>query len=205
MQIMECTIKKADDYLDALQEQFPEMSKEDIKRILGLGFNFIRKIIALWGVVKIGNKKLRAEIRKTVPSEAALQKNKRDAEIKARIKWNRGIKEYDGYYYFTLSEKRYKALNKKALRKHEDINFGNIMLYKSAEECWMERMYNTRFFRVQWPIDCGFTMYKENFTTNQYEYLGNEREKSRNKWIQQRPESRSEPHLTTKQYLKLLS
>lgn len=44
---MECTIKHVDDYLDALQEQFPEMSKADIKKILKLGFNFIRKIIAL--------------------------------------------------------------------------------------------------------------------------------------------------------------
>lgn len=202
---MECTIKHVDDYLDALQEQFPEMSKADIKKILKLGFNFIRKIIALWGVVKIGNKDLRAEIRISVPVEQALERSKKAAAIKARIKWHRGIKEYDGYYYFSIPEKRYKGLNKKAMRKHEDLNFGNVMLYKSAEECWLKRLYNTRYFRVAWPIDCGFSMYKENFITNQYEYLGNEREKSRNKWIQQRPESRSEPNLTTKQYLELLS
>lgn len=205
MQTMECTIKKIDDYLNALQEQFPDMSKGDIKKILHLAFNFIRKIIMLAGGVRLGNKKTRALIAKKFSWEKSLQRNRGKAAIKARIKWNRGIREFDNYYYFSIPEWKYKKIDEEALKNQKEVYFGNVTLYKSAEECWLKREYNTRFFRVFWPIDCGFDMYKRKFKTNQYEYLGNEREKSSNKWIQQRPEFRSEPDLTTEQLLELLS
>lgn len=198
------TVKEMDDYLESLQELYPYMLMSDLKFILKLGFNFIRKIITIWGIVSVGNKKTRATISKRFKRWNLYSNECAQASRKARIKWHRGKKTYDDYYYFALGNKQFNTI-KEDVEKHRKITFKNLYLYKSAEECWLRRSLKSHFFKVSYPLDCGFFMYKDELKTKNYEYLGNEREKSRNKWVQQGSKSRSKPNITAKQLVKLLS
>lgn len=201
---MGCTIKRIDDYMDTLKERYPEMSERDLTKILKLGFSFIRKTIAIGISAKLGSKETAVEIRDDINRDKTLYKAYRDATLKSRIKWNRSGKKYDDYYYFSIGKTQYDKI-KDAVEKKKEVTFSKVTLFKAPEECWLKHKYKRHFFRVLWPIECGFEIYKDKLKTDKYEYLGNEREKSRNKWIQQGSKSRSEPDITAKQLVELLS
>lgn len=201
---MGCTIKTIENYIEPLKEQFPKMTDRDLKLILKLGFNYVRKIIAIGADVSLGSKENKIRIRKNVSKKAVLKRMRTDASLKARIKWNRSGKQYDDYYYFAIGKKQFEKIKEKVENK-KPITFKKIFLYKAPEECWLRHERKYYFFRVLWPMECGFEIYKDKLTTENYEYLGNEREKSRNKWIQQGPKSRSKPDFTTQQLVELLS
>ena len=197
-------IKRIDDYVDQLHEIYPEMSKKDILKILKMGFHFYRKLITIGCGVNIGSNEMATRTQKVgVKDKLAYKENL--AARKARVKWNRSDKEFDGYYYFALGKNQFAELDQEKLKKKCKLKFKHIWLFKSAEECWLRHSYKDHFFKLRYPVDCGFFMYKDEFVTNDYEYLGHEREKSSNKWIQQRPKHGFKPDFTAKQLLKWLS
>ena len=197
-------IKRIDDYVDQLHEKYPEMSKKDILKILKMGFNFYRKLITIGCGVNIGSNEMATRTQKVgVKDKLAYKENL--AARKARVKWNRSDQEFDGYYYFALGKNQFAELDQEKLKKKCKLKFKHIWLFKSAEECWLRHSYKDHFFKLRYPVDCGFFMYKDEFVTNDYEYLGHEREKSSNKWIQQRPKHGFKPDFTAKQLLKWLS
>ena len=197
-------IKRIDDYVDQLHEKYSEMSKKDILKIIKMGFNFYRKLITIGCGVNIGSNEMATRTQKVgVKNKLAYKDNL--AARKARVKWNRSDKEFDGYYYFALGKNQFAELDQEKLKKKCKLKFKHIWLFKSAEECWLRHSYKDHFFKLRYPVDCGFFMYKDEFVTNDYEYLGHEREKSSNKWIQQRPKHGFKPDFTAKQLLKWLS
>ena len=197
-------IKRIDDYVDQLHEKYPEMSKKDILKILKMGFNFYRKLITIGCGVNIGSNEMATRTQKVgVKDKLAYKENL--AARKARVKWNRSDKEFDGYYYFALGKNQFAELDQEKLKKKCKLKFKHIWLFKSAEECWLRHSYKDHFFKLRYQVDCGFFMYKDEFVTNDYEYLGHEREKSSNKWIQQRPKHGFKPDFTAEQLLKWLS
>lgn len=197
-------IKRIDDYVDQLHEKYPEMSKKDILKILKMGFNFYRKLITIGCGVNIGSNEMTTRTQKVGVKDKLAYKDNLAAR-KARVKWNRSDKEFDGYYYFALGKNQFAELDQEKLKKKCKLKFKHIWLFKSAEECWLRHSYKDHFFKLRYPVDCGFFMYKDEFVTNDYEYLGHEREKSSNKWIQQRPKHGFKPDFTAKQLLKWLS
>lgn len=197
-------IKRIDDYVNQLHEKYPEMSKKDILKILKMGFNFYRKLITIGCGVNIGSNEMATRTQKVGVKDKLAYKDNLAAR-KARVKWNRSDKEFDGYYYFALGKNQFAELDQEKLKKKCKLKFKHIWLFKSAEECWLRHSYKDHFFKLRYPVDCGFFMYKDEFVTNDYEYLGHEREKSSNKWIQQRPKHGFKPDFTAKQLLKWLS
>ena len=79
---MENIIKDVEDYIDQLQEQFPEMSKRDLKQIVKIGLTRIRKILAIGARVAVG-KKYRAAIGRR---KRYIEDLNQLATIKSRIK-----------------------------------------------------------------------------------------------------------------------
>ena len=197
-------IKRIDDYVDQLHEKYQEMSKKDILKILKMGFNFYRKLITIGCGVNIGSNEMSTRTQKVGVKDKLAYKDNLAAR-KARVKWNRSDKEFDGYYYFALGKNQFAELDQEKLKKKCKLKFKHIWLFKSAEECWLRHSYKDHFFKLRYPVDCGFFMYKDEFVTNDYEYLGHEREKSSNKWIQQRPKHGFKPDFTAEQLLKWLS
>lgn len=170
-------IKNINDYVDEVQERFPGVSKADIKRILSYGWKSIYLHNMYGGDTLIKddtiNKYLFYIGRLTYDSIKHFFYYIKKLTIKFRVLFNRH-KNWDGYYYFSLSEKQYNnylSQIKVRGRKRKHFKYGTVMLYKLLDECNIKEYQNEYFFRVPSTIDLGFTVLKKNYTTDKAEFL----------------------------------
>lgn len=177
-------IKHVDDYIVELQKDFPDVSQKDLLRIMTYGLrqfaniNMMRADICLdgWG------NKCWASWYSSDPAKIKRLYSTNSAK-KSRYKYKQDNDVWDGYYYASLGRNQFAELDQKKLKKGETLEFKNLYLFKIPEECWLKREGRYYFFRFKYPVDCGFAMIKEKYKTKDYEYLGNEWEKKRNKWV----------------------
>lgn len=169
------SIKTIKDYYKQLYEMFPEVPKEDIKKACLYGWkclylynsqgaDTIVKDNSFW--CYIGN----------------LKKNSIDyfkyyikkLSIKFRILYKRKHVEWDGYYYFALSNKQYDnylSQSKSRGRKRKNFKFENIMLYQILDECKIQESGKQYIFRIPYISNIGFKKFIDNITTNKAELI----------------------------------
>ncbi len=168
-------VKTIKDYYEIIYSKFPEVSKQDIKRILNYGWKSLYLHNSYGGDVFLSDKNLWCYI-------GFLKRNslqyfayyKRKLRIKIRVLYRRKKIPWDGYYYFALTEKQYEnylaQMNKRG-RKRKKFNYGNIILYKIKEECKVIGSNRKYIFRVPYLSDFGFAFYKPDFTTDKAELI----------------------------------
>lgn len=163
------TIKYVTDYVDYVLEQYPWLEKSDIVKILNYGFRvWMDRVI--WGTcVQVGrySDAIKIDYFKDTPSTL----NKYIARAK-RYQYIRKRTEWDGYYYFAYSKQKFEELDKDKLNRHLFLEFKNVRLLKCPDECYYKHRCCTHFFRVKYPLDCGWAIWKDTFRTKNYEYLG---------------------------------
>ena len=84
-----------------------------------------------------------------------------------RIKYKRFKERFGGYYYFGLTEDQYahyKSQFKPKSQRRKKITFPNIYGYKMQEECFLDRA-KKHFFKLEYPIDLGFTIFFKDYIT----------------------------------------
>ena len=100
--------------------------------------------------------------------------------IKLRIKYKRAKTQWDGYYYFGLSDEEFEQYltnfrefgqgNKSKGARRRKITFPKIKCYKLLEECKIHPI-NKHIFKLKYPEDVGFTFWKENYATYNAQYI----------------------------------
>lgn len=178
-------IKTISDYIDDVQKDFPELSKTEVRDILNYGFRVFYDRTRKGCDIKIGCKDYKAWCKRMVPPERILEYKREVNDRKLHTMW-RGRREFEGFYYFTLSDKEFNDLGPEKLTTSKEITFPKLYLYKLKEECHIHRHKKRHWFRLEYPLDVGWFMYKENYKTNKYEYLGDVREENLNKSIRER-------------------
>lgn len=170
-------IKKAKDYYEYLYAKYPDVPKSDIRKILNIGWRNFYMLNSMGGDVYINNKidKFFAYCGKL---EIDPVKHFRRYIIKLCVKIRRRFikskADWDGYYYFGLTDKQYEhytSQNKKRGRKKRIYNYGNQILYKLRDECSLRRYERKYLFRIYYGINFGFSMYKPDFTTDKAELI----------------------------------
>ena len=82
--------------------------------------------------------------------------------------------QWDGYYYFALSQSQYDEYlsqkNKKG-RPKKKFTFSKVVLYKIYDECNIVESSKVALFRVPYLIDLWFTQFKEEFITDKSELI----------------------------------
>lgn len=166
-------IRRVSDYIDAVQEKFPEIERKDLERIINWGLRTYHVANRQGFNVRIGSHsghKWSWSGRRVDIDSDFYQKKVREKE---RYKYKLDNKEWDGYYYFYRTPKQMsKDYLVDRIAKHGEIFFPSIMLYKSVGECNKCHWGKRYFFRIKYPMDCGYKMFKKNYRTNKYEYLG---------------------------------
>ena len=140
-------IKTVNDYVDQVSEQFPDISKDEIKRILVYGFKMILQYVAAGNDVQIINRGFWCfigRIPKTALQAFETYKNKLSKRIAYMFKKTNS--EWDGYYYFARSESQYIEYLKQNKKKKKV--FKNVFLYKLLEELNVKESYNPYIFRL---------------------------------------------------------
>ena len=167
-------IKRIEDYYEKMQEKYPEIPRETLEKVLKYGLrsfylhnsygadtiNMVQGFVMYCGRLFGDNLEF---------YKYWLIKQR----LKLRILWKKRKKQYDGYYYFGLTEEdfqKYKSQMKKSGRRRRKFTFDRIKLCKIFEEVEIDRRWK-HIFRIPYPEDVGFTIHRENFVTRDFEYI----------------------------------
>lgn len=140
------------DYLKQIYKLFPDVSKQDIKMILTFGWKSLYLHNSYGGDVLIRDPEFWCYMGK-------LKKDPiyhyyyyiRKLTVKIRVLYKRKQTQWDGYYYFALTERQYakfRAQMNKRGRPKKKFHFENLMLYQIYEECSINEADHKFIFRV---------------------------------------------------------
>lgn len=140
------------DYLEQMYLIFPAVPKQDIDRILNFAWKSLYLHNSYGGDTIITDKELWFYI-------GNLKKDSlkhfyyyiRKLTVKLRVLYKRKNTEWDGYYYFALSDSQYNRFlsqkNKRG-RPKKYFNFGTIDLYQILDECKINEYNKKYIFRI---------------------------------------------------------
>ena len=159
-------VKHYQDYIDALQEKFPDLDRQDLIRICRFGLKSLYLHNSYGGDVLIQDNSFWCYFGYlTKDSQKFFNYYAQKLALKLTIMNKRRGTDWDGYYYFTLSDDAYKEYQdqKNARgRKRRKFFFRRVVLHKLKEVCSIKGHAFKYLFRVKMPADLGLTYLKEN-------------------------------------------
>ena len=167
-------IKYLEDYLDKMCEKYPEISKVSMQKILAYGLRsmYLHNLYGADTLHKIPTFTMYCG--KLFTDDLRFYKYwKMKTTKKLRIMWNKRRPKYDGYYYFGLTDKQYQELLSQQPhygRKKKKFKFTKVRFHKILEEVEIAHQFK-HVFRIPYPEDVGFTIWKENCILRDFEYI----------------------------------
>lgn len=163
-----CETKTIDDYIEKVKNRYTYINIQSIKKILNYGFNTIFRLIVKGADVRIKNDIYSFFCGKTFYDDEERKKYIRHKQIiKLRMTYKYKCIDYNGLYYFGLTENEYEKFNENN-RKIKNIP---IILYKIKEEIFLNKEYKY-FYSMTYPIDCGWVFKKNKINKNECIYMG---------------------------------
>lgn len=159
-------ITKVNDYVDSVHEKFPELTREEVKRILVYGWKMILQYVRAGNDVSMITNKEFMFIG-VIPSSSLTVFKNYCFKLSRRIAYmfKRTNSKWDGYYYFTRSENQYKEYLSQNKKKYKI--FKDVFLYKLLEEIRIKEPYAPYIFRLdEKKTDWMNKYYKEIKTQN---------------------------------------
>lgn len=203
------TLRTVADYVDKVQEKYPEINKKDIERIITYGFRqfYLMSQAGSDFILSTGCKsegfKISAYVGYILRDKGMMNRYiclKR--AIKYRLLWLRKRVQYDGYYYFALSKEDYARYKEEAKENKGKVTFERLKVYKVPEEILSTNDQGHPYlFKIPFDEEGKFVKVLENFTTKKCEYIGmrkkdgnisfvNDNEKKRSKLPNRRHDNR---------------
>ena len=163
-------ITKIDDYVNAVWEKHPELSEEEIKRILVYGWKMILQYVNFGNDVQILSKNIFLFIG-NIPVSALATFNTYCYKLSRRIQYmfKRTKSKWDKYYYFARTENQY--LDYLAQSKKQYKVFKNVNLYKLLEECKIKEHSRPYIFRLHEDKTSWFQKYYKQIRTKNAELI----------------------------------
>ena len=140
------------DYCNQIYQLFPDVPESDIDKILSFAWKSLYLHNSYGGDTLISGKDFWCYI-------GNLKKNPLDhffyyirkLTIKLRVLYKRKKIEWDGYYYFALSDsqyQRYVEQKKQRGRPRKYFKFGTVFIYQILDECKINEYYKRYIFRI---------------------------------------------------------
>ena len=141
-------ITNVNDYVDSVHEKFPELTKDEIKRILVYGWKMILQYVSAGNDVSVMTHKEFLFIGR-IPSQALSVFKTYCIKLSKRIAYmfKRTNSEWDGYYYFTRSELQYKEYLSQSKKQYKV--FKDVYLFKLLEELKIKNPQSPYIFRLK--------------------------------------------------------
>lgn len=163
-------LSTCDKYYDFVLKQWPELTRKQVDKIIKHGLSSLYMLNAYGGDVLLKTEDYTMYFGKLFGSSTLFWKYWRlKWKIKLRIKYRREKTKYDGYYYFGLTNEEYEKYGLKNKRRRH-VTLEKVYLFKILDECCLHPSYD-HVFRVKFAEDCGFTMYKQDWTVRNVEYI----------------------------------
>lgn len=163
-------LKTIQDYYDKISEEYPTISKSDIKRILQYGWKSFYLHNSYGGDTLISRQGFWFYCGQLMNNSLKwFEYYKRKIAVKLRVIYKRKRIQWNGYYYFALSQNQYDEYlnqkNKKG-RPKKKFTFNKVVLYKIYDECSISESGKVAIFRIPMPVDFGCSLFKETLTTD---------------------------------------
>lgn len=167
--------KTIEDYYKELYKEFPNIPESDIKRILQYGWKQLYLHNSYGCDVILQRKNFWAYFGKLGKNALEHYKYyKKKLKTKLRILYKRNQIQWDGYYYFALTQDKYnqyKSQKSKKGRPKKKFTFENIVLRKIYDECIIYDTGGVAIFKIPMLDDLGFDKFIESITTDKAELV----------------------------------
>lgn len=163
-------ITDINDYVDAVCEVHPDLSREDVKRILVYGWKMILQYVSFGNDIQILSNNFFFFIGR-IPSSALATFTNYCSKLAKRIQYmfRRTQSKWDGYYYFSRTEPQYMDYLKQSKKKYK--TFQNVILYKLLEECKVKEHSRPYIFRLKEDKTRWFQKFYEEIRTDKAELI----------------------------------
>lgn len=167
-------IKELDDYLDILENKYPHISRYELKRVLEYGFSTFYTLCKSGADIQVHNDKFTAYCgRMFLDDRIRFLYNDFRARRKLRLKYKYAQEEYDGAYYFGLTDEEWEFYQSQIKSKRRNkVKFNNLKLYKIKEECFLDKS-KKYFFILYYPIDVGWSFVEDEIITRNFKHFAN--------------------------------
>lgn len=168
-------LKTTQDYYEKMFELYPTIPKSDIKRILQFGWALFYQYNSFGCDTLIQRQNFWFYCGKLINDSIKwFEYYKYKICRKLRLMYRRKSIQWDGYYYFALSQREYEQYlsqkNKKG-RPRKNFTFTNKIFYKIYDECNISESGKVAIFKIPVPIDLKETFYKEKIVTDKAELI----------------------------------
>lgn len=157
--------KYVDDYLPQLQEMFPDIQKQDLKRMVEYGWRMFYFYNLRGCDTVINSNKFNFWMYCGNLFDDSLeyfQYYKDKLRRKLRVMYAKKKKKWDGYYYTNLSKEEYTNLFNKKGRPKKYHKFKNKYSFKILDEAIIFFQGPQYIIKYKYPADLGYYFYKEN-------------------------------------------
>lgn len=162
-------------YYSQIYSLFPDVPKQDINIILNFSWKSLYLHNSYGGDTLISGKDFWCYV-------GNLKKNSlehfyyyiRKLTVKLRVLYRRKKIEWDGYYYFALSDSQYQRYiqqkNKKG-RPRKYFDFGTVFLYQILDECKINEHYKKYIFRIPYISRLKIKQFVQNLISDKAELI----------------------------------
>lgn len=167
--------KTLKDYLEQVYEAFPQVQKRDINTILVFSWKSLYLHNSYGGdtiIIDNGFWLYIGNLKKDPMDHFFYYIRK--LTVKLRVLYRRKRKEWDGYYYFALSNTQYQHYldqKKKKGRPRKYFNFGTVYLYEILDECRINEYYKKYIFRIPYISKLKIKQFVRDLTSDKAELI----------------------------------
>ena len=167
--------KTIQDYYEIMYEKYPDIPKQDIRRILNFSWKSLYLHNSYGGDTLITDKDIWCYIGflKSDSLKHFLYYIKK-LTIKLRVLYKRKKIPWEGYYYFALTQAQYdKAIGPKQKRGRpkKKFTFENVFLYQILDECKIQEFGKRYIFRIPYIDIIKLRFFVRKFTTSKAELI----------------------------------
>ena len=163
------------DYCDQIYQLFPDVPKSDIDKILSFAWKSLYLHNSYGGDTLISGEDFWCYI-------GNLKKNPLDhffyyirkLTVKLRVLYKRKKIEWDGYYYFALSDSQYQRYieqKKQRGRPRKYFKFGTVFIYQILDECKINEYHKRYIFRIPYITHLKSKYFIPNLITDKAELI----------------------------------
>lgn len=168
-------IKTVNDYYEEIRKLWPRLPEKDLIRILNFGLKSLYLHNSYGGDTFIKDKDFLCYIGYLRNNSIAhFHYYIKKLAIKIRVLYKRRKINWDGYYYFGLTNDQYeKYLSQKKSkgRPRKWFDFGQVKLYKIYDECYIKEFNNRYIFRVPYKSELGMTLFYKEYRSSEAELI----------------------------------
>lgn len=161
-----------EDYLEALQQDYPEFSKKELKEIVSFGLQKYIYANRFGADVTLFKRDDDPIIIHTgtlgLDTLTHYFRWVTKYRMKERVLYRLRKIEWDGYYYIGLNDIQHEEMLK---QKRKTKVFKNVYLTKILQELYHNKLIK-HIWRIPYPMDCGFKFFTTKLTSLEAEYIG---------------------------------